>query len=67
MRLNNFLFDVLAYCDQHSAGTNLNLWLGAALLSRRYLCPEPYLEENRRFLQENNIRFLHFGVDGNKV
>ncbi|PON55175.1 Protein-tyrosine phosphatase SIW14-like [Trema orientale] len=29
-----------------------------------YLCPEPYPEENLKFLQANNIRLFQFGIEG---
>ncbi|KAK0591958.1 hypothetical protein LWI29_010758 [Acer saccharum] len=29
-----------------------------------YLCPEPYPEENLKFLAANNIRLLQFGIEG---
>ena len=36
------------------------------LKSVLYLCPEEYSEENVAFLRRNNIRLLHFGINGNK-
>lgn len=33
----------------------------------RYLCPEPYPEENRQFLNANGIRLFQFGLEGSKV
>ncbi|KAH9670788.1 Tyrosine-protein phosphatase DSP3 [Citrus sinensis] len=29
-----------------------------------YLCPEPYPEENLKFLAAQNIRLFHFGIEG---
>ncbi|KAL5567020.1 hypothetical protein UlMin_030184 [Ulmus minor] len=29
-----------------------------------YLCPEPYPEENLKFLESNNIRLFQFGIEG---
>ncbi|XP_062084154.1 tyrosine-protein phosphatase DSP3-like [Humulus lupulus] len=29
-----------------------------------YLCPEPYPEENLKFLEANNIRLFQFGIEG---
>jgi len=34
---------------------------------RRTLILEDYPEQNRKFLEENNIQFFQFGVAGNKV
>ncbi|KAJ9703267.1 hypothetical protein PVL29_004881 [Vitis rotundifolia] len=31
-----------------------------------YLCPEPYPEENCKFLQSQNIRLFQFGIEGKK-
>lgn len=31
-----------------------------------YLCPEPYPEENLKFLRTNNIKLFQFGIDGTK-
>lgn len=33
----------------------------------RYLCPEPYPEENARFLEQNGIELHQFGIEGRKV
>lgn len=33
----------------------------------RYLCPEPYPEENARFLERNGIELHQFGIEGRKV
>jgi len=33
----------------------------------RYLCPEPYPEENARFLRQNGIELHQFGIEGSKV
>lgn len=33
----------------------------------RVLIPEPYPEENVRFVEENGIRFFQVGMPGNKV
>lgn len=33
----------------------------------RYLCPEPYPEENLEFLQSRNIRLFQFGIEGKTV
>ncbi|XP_050916816.1 putative tyrosine-protein phosphatase OCA1 [Lathyrus oleraceus] len=30
----------------------------------RYLCPEPYPEENLKFLKSHNIRLFQFGIEG---
>ncbi|KAF4369377.1 hypothetical protein F8388_019602 [Cannabis sativa] len=30
----------------------------------QYLCPEPYPEENLKFLEANNIRLFQFGIEG---
>ncbi|RWW23305.1 hypothetical protein GW17_00012461 [Ensete ventricosum] len=32
-----------------------------------YLCPEPYPEANKVFLESNRIRLFHFGMEGSKV
>ncbi|KAG5374535.1 hypothetical protein BRARA_C03008 [Brassica rapa] len=29
-----------------------------------YLCPEPYTEENLKFLEANNIKLFQFGIEG---
>ncbi|OAP06061.1 PFA-DSP3 [Arabidopsis thaliana] len=29
-----------------------------------YLCPEPYPEENLKFLEANNIKLYQFGIEG---
>ncbi|BAT94891.1 hypothetical protein VIGAN_08154100 [Vigna angularis var. angularis] len=29
-----------------------------------YLCPEPYPQQNLQFLQSQNIKFFHFGIEG---
>ncbi|KAF3552587.1 hypothetical protein DY000_02003541, partial [Brassica cretica] len=29
-----------------------------------YLCPEPYPEENLKFLEANNIKLFQFGIEG---
>ncbi|KAJ8427036.1 hypothetical protein Cgig2_032864 [Carnegiea gigantea] len=31
-----------------------------------YLCPEPYPEEHRKFLESHNIRLFQFGIEGTK-
>ncbi|XP_059066003.1 probable tyrosine-protein phosphatase DSP4 isoform X1 [Cryptomeria japonica] len=31
-----------------------------------YLCPEPYPEANREFIQNHGINLFHFGIEGNK-
>ncbi|KAL2495455.1 putative tyrosine-protein phosphatase [Forsythia ovata] len=31
-----------------------------------YLCPEPYPEENMKFLNANGIRLFQFGIEGSK-
>ena len=33
----------------------------------RYLCPEPYPEDNMEFLNANGIRLFQFGLEGSKV
>lgn len=33
----------------------------------RYLCPEPYPEQNARFLGRSGIKLHHFGIQGRKV
>lgn len=33
----------------------------------RYLCPEPYPEENLEFLRSQNIQLLQFGIEGKTV
>jgi hypothetical protein len=33
----------------------------------RYLCTEPYPEENLEFLIANKIKLFQFGIDGTKV
>ena len=33
----------------------------------RYLCPEPYPEENLDFLRSQNIRLFQFGIEGKTV
>ena len=33
----------------------------------RYLCPEPYPEENLEFLRSHNIRLFQFGIEGKTV
>eukprot|EP00899_Mesostigma_viride_P003972 jgi/Mesvir1/13576/Mv02994-RA.1 len=32
----------------------------------RYLCPEPYPDANREFVEKNKIQYFHFGIEGNK-
>jgi len=32
-----------------------------------YLCPEPYPEENLKFLEANNIKLYQFGIEGKTV
>ncbi|XP_048632185.1 tyrosine-protein phosphatase DSP3 isoform X1 [Brassica napus] len=32
-----------------------------------YLCPEPYTEENLKFLEANNIKLFQFGIEGKTV
>lgn len=33
----------------------------------RYLCPEPYPEENLKFLAAQNIQLFQFGIEGKAV
>ncbi|PWZ19876.1 putative tyrosine-protein phosphatase [Zea mays] len=40
--------------------------LSLNLRSVVYLCPEPYPEENARFLQQNGIQLHQFGIEGSK-
>ncbi|CAN6922589.1 unnamed protein product [Brassica oleracea] len=35
-----------------------------SLRSIIYLCPEPYPEENLKFLEANNIKLFQFGIEG---
>ncbi len=37
------------------------------LVVARYLCPEPYPEANKEFMEKNGITIFHFGIEGNKV
>lgn len=33
----------------------------------RYLCPEEYMDDNQKFLEEQGIKLHQFMIDGNKV
>ena len=37
------------------------------LKSILYLCPEEYSAANMKFMSENGIQLLHYGIKGNKV
>nr|ACG40839.1 tyrosine specific protein phosphatase family protein [Zea mays] len=45
---------------------NFRFLLSLNLRSIVYLCPEPYPEENARFLRTNGIRLHQFAVEGSK-
>jgi tyrosine-protein phosphatase SIW14 len=49
------------------AADNFAFLLSLKLRSIVYLCPEPYPEENTRFLEQNGIKLHQFGIDGSKV
>lgn len=44
----------------------MNCVLIRAVLSR-YLCPEPYPEENMKYLQSRDIQLFQFGIEGKTV
>ncbi|GAB4855856.1 Tyrosine-protein phosphatase dsp3 [Ancistrocladus abbreviatus] len=46
--------------------SNFGFLLALNLKSIIYLCPEPYPEEHCKFLQSQNIRLFHFGIEGRK-
>ncbi|BAF10171.2 LOC128684019 [Oryza sativa Japonica Group] len=48
------------------AADNFAFLLSLKLRSIVYLCPEPYPEENTRFLEQNGIKLHQFGIDGSK-
>ncbi|CAN6245937.1 unnamed protein product [Urochloa humidicola] len=45
---------------------NFRFLLSLNLRSIVYLCPEPYPEENARFLRQNGIELHQFGIEGSK-
>ncbi|XP_062220435.1 probable tyrosine-protein phosphatase DSP2 isoform X2 [Phragmites australis] len=45
---------------------NFRFLLSLNLRSIVYLCPEPYPEENARFLEQNGIELHQFGIEGRK-
>ncbi|RCV08543.1 hypothetical protein SEVIR_1G341600v4 [Setaria viridis] len=45
---------------------NFSFLLSLNLRSIVYLCPEPYPEENARFLEQNGIELHQFGIEGSK-
>ncbi|PUZ77849.1 hypothetical protein GQ55_1G405800 [Panicum hallii var. hallii] len=45
---------------------NFRFLLSLNLRSIVYLCPEPYPEENARFLWQNGIELHQFGIEGSK-
>ncbi|KAL6912050.1 hypothetical protein ACP4OV_000855 [Aristida adscensionis] len=45
---------------------NFRFLLSLNLRSIVYLCPEPYPEENARFLERNGIELHQFGIEGRK-
>ncbi|KQK01697.1 hypothetical protein BRADI_3g57630v3 [Brachypodium distachyon] len=48
------------------AAANFRFLLSLSLRSIVYLCPEPYPEENARFLGRAGIKLHHFGIQGQK-
>uniref|UniRef100_J3LHI1 diphosphoinositol-polyphosphate diphosphatase n=1 Tax=Oryza brachyantha TaxID=4533 RepID=J3LHI1_ORYBR len=48
------------------AADNFAFLRSLKLRSIVYLCPEPYPEENTRFLEQNGIKLHQFGIDGSK-
>ena len=36
-------------------------------LDSRYMCPEPYPEDNIEFIKNNGIKLYQFGIEGHKV
>ncbi|KAG8072573.1 hypothetical protein GUJ93_ZPchr0006g41773 [Zizania palustris] len=48
------------------AAANFAFLLSLNLRSIVYLCPEPYPEENTRFLEHNGVKLHQFGIDGSK-
>ncbi|KAK4743763.1 hypothetical protein SAY87_010075 [Trapa incisa] len=43
---------------------SLGLDIRFCIVSSRYLCPEPYPEENLKNLESRNIRLFQFGIEG---
>ncbi|XP_050897599.1 uncharacterized protein LOC127104462 [Lathyrus oleraceus] len=56
--------DVVLQWQSPKCATKIRSFLGLAGYYRRYLCPEPYPEENLEFLKSQNIRLLQFGIEG---
>mmetsp|Transcript_25390 Transcript_25390/g.32293 ORF Transcript_25390/g.32293 Transcript_25390/m.32293 type:complete len:199 (-) Transcript_25390:7-603(-) len=54
------------YRSSYPKAKNFSFLAKLKLRSILYLCPEEYPEANKKFLEENGIQLLHFGMNGNK-
>ncbi|KAG4997654.1 hypothetical protein AAZX31_10G161300 [Glycine max] len=52
------------YRSSFPRSSNFSFLESLNLRSIIYLCPEPYPQENLEFLQSQNIRLFHFGIEG---
>jgi tyrosine-protein phosphatase SIW14 len=65
--LNFAMVDKGVYRSGYPNKKNLPFLHKLRLRSVVYLCPEPYPEANKEFMEKNGITIFHFGIEGNKV
>jgi tyrosine-protein phosphatase SIW14 len=64
--LNFAMVDKGVYRSGYPNKKNLPFLHKLRLRSVVYLCPEPYPEANKEFMEKNGINIFHFGIEGNK-
>ncbi|CAK9866688.1 unnamed protein product [Sphagnum jensenii] len=64
--LNFAMVDKGVYRSGYPNKKNLPFLHKLRLRSVVYLCPEPYPEANKEFMEKNGITIFHFGIEGNK-